>query len=130
MGSNIGADRMRKSTLLQIAAVLCLASNAFAGGAGTASFYFTAHEDDWQLFMNPSAFKDITGGNKTVFVHLTAGDDGNGTGTAGRKQPYYLARENGAVAAIRFMVAKDWKPPVEGTSGFVEVNGHSIFRVT
>ena len=23
------------------------------------SFYFAAHEDDWQLFMNPSAFADV-----------------------------------------------------------------------
>ena len=35
------------------------------------SFYFAAHEDDWQLFMNPSAFQDvINGAAKTVFVHL------------------------------------------------------------
>ena len=41
------------------------------------SFYFAAHEDDWQLFMNPSAFEDVvSGATKTVFVHLTAGDAG------------------------------------------------------
>ena len=40
--------------------------------ADKVSFYFAAHEDDWQLFMNPSAFEDVTGGAaKTVFVHLT-----------------------------------------------------------
>lgn len=95
------------------------------------SFYVTAHEDDWQLFMNPSAFKDITGGAvKTVFIHVTAGDDGQGTGTGGRKQPYYLARENGATMAIRLMVGIDWKPPVDGVSGFVTISGHSIFRVS
>ena len=61
-------------------------------------------EDDWQLFMNPSAFEDVTGGAaKTVFVHVTAGDDGLGVGSGGRKRPYYLARENGALDAIRFM---------------------------
>ena len=68
------------------------------------SFYFAAHEDDWQLFMNPSAFQDvINGAAKTVFVHLTAGDAGLGIGLGGRKHPFYLARENGAEAAIRFM---------------------------
>ncbi len=67
------------------------------------SFYFAAHEDDWQLFMNPSAFQDvINGAAKTVFVHLTAGDAGLGVGLGGRKNPFYLARENGAEAAIRF----------------------------
>ena len=27
--------------------------------ADKVSFYFAAHEDDWQLFMNPSAFQDV-----------------------------------------------------------------------
>src|SRR5512138_99975 len=66
------------------------------------SFYFAAHQDDWQLFMNPSAFEDVAGGAaKTVFVHVTAGDAGLGTGTGGRQHPYYLARENGASSAMR-----------------------------
>ena len=61
------------------------------------SFYFAAHEDDWQLFMNPSAFQDVADPKtKTVFIHVTAGDAGEGMGNAGRKHPYYLARENGA----------------------------------
>src|SRR5690349_17681391 len=75
------------------------------------SFYFSAHEDDWQLFMNPSAFQDVTGGAaKTVFVHVTAGDAGLGVGRGGRKHPLYLARENGAEAAIRFMADGDDAP--------------------
>ncbi len=76
-----------------------------------ASFYFAAHQDDWQLFMNPSAFQDVTGAKtKTVFVHLTAGDDGSGMGARGRKHPFYLARENGAEAAIRFMADANQMP--------------------
>ena len=75
------------------------------------SFYFAAHEDDWQLFMNPSAFQDvINGAAKTVFVHLTAGDAGLGIDLGGRKHPFYLARENGAEAAIRFMADADAVP--------------------
>ena len=62
------------------------------------SFYFAAHQDDWQLFMNPSAFQDVIGGAvKTVFIHVTAGDAGLGTGTGDRNQPLYLARDNGVV---------------------------------
>jgi len=39
------------------------------------SFYFSAHQDDWRLFMNPSAFKDVLDDNtKCVFIHMTAGD--------------------------------------------------------
>ena len=62
----------------------------FAGGQALAadkpdkvSFYFAAHEDDWQLFMNPSAFEDVLkGAAKTVFVHVTAGDAGSAPATA------------------------------------------------
>jgi hypothetical protein len=105
---------------------------AFADGKrpDKVSFYFAAHEDDWQLFMNPSAFQDvIDGAAKTVFVHLTAGDDGLGTGSGGRKHPYYLARENGAESAIRFMADADDKPASEAASS-VQFNGHSIYRVS
>jgi hypothetical protein len=93
------------------------------------SFYFAAHEDDWQLFMNPSAFADVADPKtKTVFIHLTAGDAGVGIGTRGRRHPYYLARENGAEVAIRFM-ADAGEQPVDKISSRILFNGHSIYRV-
>jgi hypothetical protein len=92
------------------------------------SFYFAAHQDDWQLFMNPSAFQDVADTRtKTVFVHLTAGDAGLGTGKSGRKHPYFLARENGAETAIRFM-ADSGDEPLAETSSPMEFNGHPISR--
>jgi hypothetical protein len=112
---------------------LLLPSTALAADSGRSnkvSFYFAAHEDDWQLFMNPSAFEDVTGGAaKTVFVHVTAGDDGLGVGSGGRKQPYYLARENGALNAIRFMADAD-KTPIDNSAGPMTFNGHPVFRVS
>ena len=94
------------------------------------SFYFAAHEDDWQLFMNPSAFEDVvSGAAKTVFVHLTAGDAGLGVGFGGRKHPFYLARENGAETAIRFMANAN-SAPVERLAVPMTFNGHSIYRVS
>jgi hypothetical protein len=94
-----------------------------------ASFYFAAHEDDWQLFMNPSAFLDVTDSKtKTIFVHVTAGDAGSGTGTRGRKHPFYLARENGAEAAIRFMADANQMPTVR-KARYKTLNGHAVFRV-
>jgi hypothetical protein len=94
------------------------------------SFYFAAHEDDWQLFMNPSAFQDVVkSAAKTVFVHLTAGDAGLGTGLGGRKHPFYLARENGAEAAIRFMADAD-AAPGERVAAPMVFNGHAIYRVS
>ena len=93
------------------------------------SFYFAAHEDDWQLFMNPSAFQDvIDGAAKTVFIHMTAGDAGLGAGWGGRKHPFYLARENGAETAIRFMADAD-DIPAEPIVEHRMFNGHAIYRV-
>ena len=94
------------------------------------SFYFAAHEDDWQLFMNPSAFEDVAGGAiKTVFVHVTAGDNGLGAGSGGRQHPFYLARENGANNAVRFMADADHVPASEAAA-HMTFRGHSIYRVS
>lgn len=92
------------------------------------SFYFAAHEDDWQLFMNPTAFLDVADAKtKTVFIHTTAGDAGLGAGTGGRKHPYYLARENGAETAIRFM-ADSGDLPLDKDVLRTRFNGHRIYR--
>ncbi len=70
--------------------------------ATTVSIFVVAHPDDWQLFMNPDAFHAMDAPNeKAVFVHVSAGDAGKGLG--GEPTPYYLAREEGALRAIRFM---------------------------
>src|SRR3974390_745600 len=116
----------------------CLAVTMWAVGSAPAaengppdkvSFYFAAHEDDWQLFMNPSAFKDVMkDAVKTVFVHVTAGDAGAGTGFNGRKFPYYRARENGAEAAIRFMADAD-SIPAERSESYIEFNGHRVYHI-
>jgi hypothetical protein len=103
---------------------------AEGGRPDKVSFYFAAHEDDWQLFMNPSAFEDvIKGAAKTVFVHITAGDAGLGMDRSGRKYPFYLARENGAETAIRFMADADATPAEETVSHMV-FNGHPIYRIS
>ncbi|HEU4779644.1 MAG TPA: PIG-L family deacetylase [Steroidobacteraceae bacterium] len=66
------------------------------------SVFVVAHPDDWQLFMNPAAFHAMNEPHeKAVFVHVSAGDAGRGVG--GEPTPYYLAREEGALRAIRFM---------------------------
>src|SRR3954468_2876659 len=94
------------------------------------SFYFAAHEDDWQLFMNPSAFQDVLDARrKTVFIHVTAGGAGPGVGSAGRKHPYYLAREAGAETAIRFMADSDGYPS-ERTATTIMASGHPVYRVS
>ena len=124
---------LRSIATCLIVAAIFPAAPALAGEGGRpdkVSFYFAAHEDDWQLFMNPSAFEDvINGAAKTVFVHMTAGDAGLGMGRGGRKHPFYLARENGAESAIRFMADADDIPASEAVS-HMSFNGHPIYRVS
>jgi hypothetical protein len=68
----------------------------------TLSVFVVAHPDDWQLFMNPDAFHAMNEPHeKAVFIHVSAGDAGRGA--TGEPTPYYLAREEGALRAIRFM---------------------------
>ena len=96
------------------------------------SVFVVAHPDDWQLFMNPDAFHAMNEPHeKAVFVHVSAGDAGKGVG--GEPIPYYLAREEGALRAIRFManaanataaLGADTRP--EG----VDRAGHKVARHT
>ncbi len=94
------------------------------------SYYFSAHEDDWQLFMNPSAFRDVLDGIKTVFIHVTAGDGGLGTKNGGRQHPYYLARELGAESAIHFMADAEEYAQSEKNVEFATINDHAVRRVS
>ncbi len=98
----------------------------------TLSVFVVAHPDDWQLFMNPDAFHAMNEPHeKAVFVHVSAGDAGKVLG--GEPTPYYLAREEGALRAIRFManaanataaLGADSKPEA------VDRSGHKVARHT
>jgi hypothetical protein len=97
----------------------------------TVSVFAVAHQDDWQLFMNPEAYHAMNEPQeKAVFIHVTAGDAGAGAGGPG-PVPYYLAREEGALRAVRFMAnAAD---PTTGRgaamySAMVERGGHVVQR--
>lgn len=123
--------RMTAHVVLAAALLGAVPASAAEGGRpDKVSFYFAAHQDDWQLFMNPSAFKDVIGAAaKTVFIHVTAGDAGLGTGTGDRKHPLYLARDNGAEQAVRFMADAEAVPD-SGTASAMALNGHPIHRVS
>jgi hypothetical protein len=96
------------------------------------SVFVVAHPDDWQLFMNPAAFHAMKQPNhKAVFVHVSAGDAGKVLG--GEPTPYYLAREEGAMRAIRFMAnAVDATAALGADSRpeTVERAGHKVLRHT
>jgi LmbE family N-acetylglucosaminyl deacetylase len=106
------------------------ADEALADAPRRTSFFFSAHPDDWQLFMNPAAFRDVLAGVKTVFIHVTAGDAGHGTAQGGHRHPYYLARESGVLAAIRFMADAGGQAPVAERTTSVTISGHSLLRIS
>ena len=94
------------------------------------SVFTVAHQDDWQLFMNPAAYRAMDEPQeKAVFIHVTAGDAGRGA--TGEPVPYYLAREEGALRAVRFMAnAAD---PTQGrglamNAAKIDISGHPIQR--
>jgi hypothetical protein len=129
MGKTFTTIRSTVASLLAIATLQSHLARAEDGHVSKVAFYFAAHEDDWQLFMIPRAFEDVLDAKtKTVFLHLTAGDAGLGIGAAGRRFPYYLARENGAETAIRFMADAGRYPVGEGAAQ-MSFNGHRIYRV-
>lgn len=112
-----------------IGLLLCLGAD-LVRAQGTVAFYFGAHEDDWQLFMNPNAYHDVQrDSSKVVFVYLTAGDAGAGLGNAGRSHPYYLARENGARLSVKFMADANHEPAIPVASAAL-IAGHPILRWT
>jgi hypothetical protein len=80
--------------------------------------------------MNPAAFRDVAApATKAVFVHMTAGDAGLGTGAGRGSHPYYLARDNGAEEAVRFMADAD-TAPADKIAVYMTFNGHPIYRVS
>lgn len=96
------------------------------------SIFVVAHQDDWQLFMNPEAYRRMDEpAEKAVFVHVTAGDAGKGI--TGEPVPYYLAREEGALRAVRFMANaanQDTGVTTAPQAGMTPVAGHEIQRVS
>ena len=98
----------------------------------TVSVFVVAHPDDWQLFMNPDAFHAMDEPHeKAVFVHVSAGDAGKVMG--GEPTPYYIAREEGALRAIRFMANAANATAALGVDSRpenVERAGHKVARHT
>lgn len=108
---------------------LLLESGRVTCAATATMFYVVAHQDDWQLFMSPTAYYDVrTPNTKVVFIYTTAGDAGHGTGTIGRPLPYYLAREEGALRAVRFVATTGFGSA--DTSGMSTVHGHTIMTAS
>lgn len=127
-----------KHTLIAVAALAasaCVTSPPAPAGSQppsppAVSVFAVAHQDDWQLFMNPTVYRSMDEAqNKAVIIHVTAGDAGLGAG--GESVPYYLAREEGALRAVRFMVNAADPGKGQGAamkSGMVEHAGQLVQR--
>ncbi|MGH1441802.1 MAG: DUF7402 domain-containing protein [Cellvibrionaceae bacterium] len=111
--------------------LVCLLALAFKVHAQETHFYTAAHQDDWQLFMNPQAYNSVKNPrvDKTVFIHVTSGDAGQGAGFLGEDHPYLIARNEGALRAIRFMVnANRGRLGAAMNESAVTLNGHTLQR--
>lgn len=81
--------------------------------------YAVAHQDDWQLFMDPNVSADLLDpGCKTVIIHTTAGDGGNDL-------DYWQAREEGSLSSLVFRFSGN--PSVGASKKYVEVGGKKIY---
>ena len=84
------------------------------------SLYVHAHEDDYQLFMNPNFFGDLgTPNSKVALILATAGDGGQGPS-------YWQAREEGTNSSTRFFIAAQGSLSGPGSYGTRNFNGHVI----
>ncbi len=93
------------------------------------TFSVQAHPDDWQLFMSNKITGELNAGDKVVFITLTAGDAGNGSGGYGSPIAFFQARENGSVYSAKFsadllITNPLFNPPLTTTV----VNGHSMVK--
>ena len=104
----IRAARLTSLFLGLTALLLTLPVAAQAQAYRGVTFYVVAHPDDWQLFMGEAAYDDLADPTqKVVFIYLSAGDANQAArvqcGGFPGAQPYYLAREAGALASVRLV---------------------------
>ncbi len=113
-----------KSTAETAASAVASAATA---AMPSAAVYFSAHPDDFMLFMSPH-FDAPRNDTKAVFVFMTAGDAGLGKGPT--SAPYYAAREYGALRSIRFLADIYDTKVTSPVTDKVTISGHGIRRVT
>lgn len=94
------------------------------------SFSIQAHQDDWQLFMSSKIVADLNASGKVVFITLTAGDAGNGTGAYSAGNPFYLSRELGSVYSSKFAadITSVATPAPVPTAVTAVINSHNITK--
>lgn len=95
------------------------------------NYYIQGGPSDWQLFMSKKTTDDLSDLEKTVFISLTAGDEGYGNTTFGSATTaYYLAKERAAVHAAKFAddMINGGTPLAVPTAQTVTVGGKSMTK--
>lgn len=89
--------------------VSLIALSAALWSPASAALFIAAHPDDIAYLMNKNAQIDVKSNYATVFLVLTAGDAGNGTGANGNTKniPYYRARLRAHELTVRFWQGLD-----------------------
>ncbi len=120
---------------LSLFLLLMVAPGSTFAQSNKVSFYFSAHPDDWQLFMGVNAFKDIEAASssnnaRVVFIYTTAGEANCYGGTTVNKR-YYLARQEGANRSVQFC-SDIYSPHADWSTGSVMIPGvtnHAILQL-
>lgn len=96
-----------------------------AGSRPCVDIYFSTHEDDDLLFMNPDIENSIKTGNRVVVVFVTAGDVSPGPAcSGGDEELYWTDRERGILDAYAQMT----NPSYGWRGGVVTINGKRMAR--
>lgn len=97
----------------------------------SAVVYVGAHPDDIELFMNRNASRDVYIGYRTIFILLTAGDNGYraNIGDNASGVPYYRARLRAHEKAVRFWASLSGAKVPNSVYSTEVANGHAIERV-
>ncbi|MEV4782819.1 hypothetical protein [Burkholderia sp. LMU1-1-1.1] len=112
-----------------------------SGLAQATSFYFGAHADDVELFMGRNAAYDVQSKAKVVFVVMTTGSYvGGETNPAVQgagiypgvsnpmNNPYYITRERGHAASLRYWFGLTGTTPTSDNTTNVVIDGKTIQR--
>lgn len=98
-----------------------------------ASFFAAAHPDDIELFMGGAVLSDLQSGAPTIFIVLTGGDAGAGTGAVAPgyginiySNGYAKTRISAHVSAVRFAAGTAGTPIEATTWGTVTIAGKVV----
>ncbi len=109
--------------------IVCLIFSLKSLSQFQVTYSVQAHPDDWQLFMSSKIYNEVNSGGKVVFITLSAGDEGSGSGAYLSPIPYYVARERGSIYSSKY-VADVNGGVISDTPSHVRVsiNGKSIVK--